>query len=466
MYHQTFCDINSINNTPKKVLVIKPRPPYQNIRADRLMCSEPLELEYLYTVLRDYDVTLLDGVKDGRSPVALARKWQPDIVLFTAYITDIENVINVSRKLKALKKAPLIFVGGVQAEVTPDFFDDIAIDGIFYHNQLAGIVSVLNNIQQNLDFTNIPGALFRKNGIIVKNPPSDIVASLPIADRVLFKENPSLYRYMHYQKCAVVKTAFGCPGKCSFCYCRLMNGGKYSTRNVDDVVAEIVGITEAETIFIVDDNFLVNRTRLLEFCEKLQVKGVKKQFIIYGTANFIANNADIMHKLRETGLRGVIVGFEFISDSALNDVVKSSSASDNDATVKICKNLNIELSALFIINPNWRPADFHALTAYLKKMQITFATFSVMTKFPYSITDLPENIKWWRYNLLHLHSEPEHMTRWQFYLWVFYLYLIPGMNIATLRRLIQQCGFMQAMRTLFISTVTGMEFLLKLFIWR
>ncbi|MEI6519840.1 MAG: radical SAM protein [bacterium] len=464
MYHQISSELNKAGSL--RILVVKPRPSYQNIRVDRLMRSEPLELEYLYTILQGYDVALLDGVTSRKSPVKLAHKLQPDVVLFTGYITDINAIFHAARQLKMFTKPPLIFVGGVQAEVTPEFFNDPAIDGVFYHNQLSGIASVLNNIQQKVDYTNTSGALFRIDNILVKNPPEDKTAELPVPKRIFFEQNPSRFRYMHYQKCAVVKTAYGCPGKCSFCYCRLMNGGKYTARNIDEVIDEIADITKSETIFIIDDNFLINRARLLEFCEKWQAKSIKKQFIIYGTANFIANNPDIMAKLRDIGLRNVIVGFEFINDSSLNDVAKAASAKDNDATVEICNRLNIDLTALFIADPRWKVADFKQLTAYLKKKQIIFATFSVMTKFPDNSVPLPADTRWWRYNLLHLQEEPENMTRWQFYRWIFYLYLIPGMNIATLRRLIHQCGFLQAVRILFISTITGIEFLCKLFIWR
>ncbi len=430
------------------------------------MCSEPLELEYLYTALPGYELLLHDGVASRSSPLALARHWQPDVVLFTAYITDVGTVIKLARQLKGLTKAPLIFVGGVQAEVTPKIFDDEAIDGVFYHNQLQGIAATLHHIQHSTDFTLTPGALFRRDGALQYNPPGGETMPLPIPKRVLFERNPSRYRYLHYRKCAVVKSSFGCPGQCSFCFCRQMNGGKYTVRDLDTVIAEIAGIEAAETIFIVDDNFLVNRARVLEFCDKLQASGINKQFIVYGTASFIADNPTIMARLREIGLRSVIVGFEFISDNALHEVAKSTSVANNDATVAICERLGIDLIALFIVDPQWHHADFRALAAYLQQKQLTFATFSVLTQFPDNSEVLPADTRWWRYNLLHLHAKPTHMSPDRFYCWLMYLYLLPGLNISSLRRMIRQCGFWQAMRTLLLSSITGVEQLGKLLLWR
>ena len=44
-----------------KILVCKPRLAIQTIRLNRFIRCEPLELEYLYTVLQHHDVYLLDA---------------------------------------------------------------------------------------------------------------------------------------------------------------------------------------------------------------------------------------------------------------------------------------------------------------------------------------------------------------------------------------------------------------------
>jgi len=62
------------NNNRLKILVCKPRLAIQTIRLNRFIRCEPLELEYLYTVLQHHDIYLLDGIVDRRDPVCLASK--------------------------------------------------------------------------------------------------------------------------------------------------------------------------------------------------------------------------------------------------------------------------------------------------------------------------------------------------------------------------------------------------------
>jgi radical SAM superfamily enzyme YgiQ (UPF0313 family) len=58
---------------------------------------------------------------------------------------------------------------------------------------------------------------------------------------------------------ALLKTAFGCPYSCNFCFCRKITGGKYIERDLGDVLNEIENISEKH-IYIVDDDFLFSRT--------------------------------------------------------------------------------------------------------------------------------------------------------------------------------------------------------------
>jgi radical SAM superfamily enzyme YgiQ (UPF0313 family) len=458
---------------PVRVLVVKPRPPLPLIRADRLLRCEPLELEYLATVLACHAVTLLDGVADRRSPVALARRLRPHVVLFTAYITDITTVLALAAQLKTLPEPPLVFVGGVHAEVLPQHFDDPAIDGVFVANQLAGIVEVIARVGRGEEFRGTAGAAFRRAGGLVSNPcPGEPVSALPIPVRSLFARHPAAYRYLHYRQCASVKTSFGCPGRCAFCFCRQMNGGRYTVRPLDEVLAEIEAIPEAETILFVDDNFLVDPARLAAFCEGIAARGVRKNFIAYGTAHFIARHPELLGRLRAAGLRGVIVGLEFTVDADLAAVGKAARGADNEATIDLCRALDIDLFALFIVDPRWRLAEFRALAGYLLRRRLAFATFATLTPFPGTALDdgatagrPPRAVAWWRYDLLRPHSATA-LPRGLYYLWLYLLYLLPGLNPATVRDLWRRCGLLETVRLVAQSAITGMEFLLKAFLWR
>ncbi|HWS00950.1 MAG TPA: hypothetical protein VN249_10070, partial [Prolixibacteraceae bacterium] len=215
-----------------------------------------------------------------------------------------------------------------------------------------------------------------------------------------------------------------------------------------------------------------SRKRMLEFCELIQERGIKKEFIAIGNAGFIVQNPDIMAKLRDSGVKAVMVGFEFVTDEELAAVEKGSSVHDNNRTIEICRELDIDLFALFIVNPAWRHTDFRRLADYIKKNKIPFALFSTLTIFPGTKLArlhpelLPDMSKSWRFDLLRLHQKPSHMSAMMYYLWLYYLYMIPGMQFASLRKFRQRYGVSGIIRHAVTSFFMGWEYLVKLMIWR
>jgi len=250
-----------------------------------------------------------------------------------------------------------------------------------------------------------------------------------------------------------------------------MNGGNYSARPIIDVVDEIEEIS-VKNILILDDNFFTSRKRLEEFCELIQKRNIKKEFIAIGNAHFIVRNPDIMVKLRDAGIKAVMVGFEYVTDLELAAVDKDSSVNDNNKTIEICRDLDIDLFALFIVNPDWRHTDFRKLAGYIIKNKIPFALFSTLTVFPgtklarLKPEQSPDMSESWRFDLLRLHQKPGHMSVIMYYLWLFYLYMIPGMQFASIQKIRKRYGLTGIIRHSVTGFFMGWEYLIKLLIWR
>jgi hypothetical protein len=140
--------------------------------------------------------------------------------------------------------------------------------------------------------------------------------------------------------------------------------------------------------------------------------------------------------------------------------------------VEICRELDMELFALFIVDPDWTPDQFRALAGYVRSRALTFATFSTFTVYPG--TDAaqqrsqaePTSPEWWRYDLLRLHQRPRHLSRLRYYAWMMYLYMLPSFTSAGRRALRRRYGGWGLVRAAYHSWVVGIEFLLKLALWR
>lgn len=461
-------------STPLRVLAYKPCPEPQTIRMERLITCEPLELEYLATVLEGHEIFLLDGMVDSADPVRAARTLGAQVVLVTAFITNIDRVLRMAQQLRQLPEPPRLFIGGPHAEVVPEHFFADGVDGVFFADQLRGVARTVDRIAEGEAFDDVPGGAFPGADGWTRNPapPAD-PADLPIPRRVLFDDDPERYYYLYYRRCASVKTAFGCNERCSFCFCTKMHDGGYGPRPMESVLDEIEGITE-RNIFILDDNFLSSAARVREFCDGLRERALAEahEYIVYGGAGFVTHHEELLPELRAVGVTGLIVGFESIRDDELKDMRKSTRRADNDRCVELCREHDIELFALFIVQLDWTSADFRALARYVREQGIVFATFATATVFPGTELDTappatgPGAGGWWRYDLLRLHDEPDHMGRMRFYLWLLYLYMVPSFTAAGRRTMLRRFGFRGLVSASLKSWLVGIEFLVKLVLWR
>jgi radical SAM superfamily enzyme YgiQ (UPF0313 family) len=180
---------------------------------------------------------------------------------------------------------------------------------------------------------------------------------------------------------ASMRTSKGCPYRCSFCALWKVAGGRYLKRAPEKVVEELATIDE-EFVFFADDESLVDGARMERLAQQLKGAGLRKRYFLYGRSDTIAGNPGLLEVWREVGLERVFVGLEFFRDEDLAYIRKGSTTKDNKRAVRVLQDLDIEVYASFIVRPEFTRADFAALRAYCRELDLTFATFAVLTPLP------------------------------------------------------------------------------------
>ena len=250
-----------------KILLVRPMPPKETIGLKHIMICEPLELEYLASNIdKACDVEILDMIIEKKPLKYFIEKYNPDIVGLTGYITHVKVIKDYAKEIKELDKDIKVVAGGVHAEVVPKDFASPYIDYIIESDPVATFNRIIdvakedinqrknNNIDNSyINDIHIQGTY--KEGF--KNPK---VNTWPKnhPDRAKTTRYRDKYYYMFHNPCALMKTSYGCPYSCSFCFCKEITDGKYYARPVDNVIDELKTIPERE-IYIVDDDYLFSR---------------------------------------------------------------------------------------------------------------------------------------------------------------------------------------------------------------
>ncbi len=405
-----------------KVLLIKP----ETVGIFALTAQvdhEPLEMEYLYTVIKflGHEAVIYDRRHDLTSLKKKLRKVKPDVVCMTGYITQEPLIKKLTKAVKRYDSKIRVVLGGSHVEINYRNFYDSDADYLYHLSGLknfALLMLYLSGEKKDLPIEDIKGICYRKDGEWIFNDKEvESPADLPVPDRSYLYANLKRYGYLKFRPLALVKNSYSCPNACTFCYCTNRNGGAYRCRNVEHLVEEIASL-DVPNVHITDDNFLVSREYLQEFIRLIKEKNIQKKLLIYGRADFIAENEDIMKELAEIGLSLVMVGLEATDDKELDSYNKHATVWHNEECVRILSENNIICAGLFIVHQDMDKKDFKDLYKWIASRPI-IPTVSVFTPMQgaanykeYEKNLVSKDIR--KQDLFHCILKPKHMSVFAF----------------------------------------------------
>lgn len=447
-----------------KVLLIRPDPPKETIGLKHVMICEPLELEYLVSNVPEYikdkvDLRIYDMILEKKSYKRILVDEEPNLIVYTGYITHIGIIKDMAEFAKQIIPGVVTGVGGVHAEVVPEDFNSPFIDIIYDKNSIDAFNETLI-------------------GLLVRRSIEEIKANIgliPVRNKALIHPNRKSveqyrksYYYMFHNPCALIKTSYGCPYNCSFCFCKEITGGKYIVRDIEDVLVELKSIEEEE-IYIVDDDFLYDGGRIYSFIQALKEYGINKKYLIYGRADFIAENPELLKSFKEVGLQAVIVGIESLRENDLKDYRKGTSKDINEKAIEILRDLDIDLYATLIIPMDFTKSDFKDLRKWLRNQKVRFVNLQPLTPMPG--TEIFEEYRphlivrredYGKWDMAHVVLNPDHMTIRSFYYQILLSYYRVVMRPKNIRAMIEKYGIKECFKMFIGSSFVSWQYLKKI----
>jgi anaerobic magnesium-protoporphyrin IX monomethyl ester cyclase len=280
-----------------------------------------------------------------------------DAVLTGGIQVHLKCVKEVVDTVKQHDPSILTIAGGPMVTSHPEFVVDyLGVDyGILGEGEEVTF-NLLNAIQNGEDVSGILGIAYKKDGKYIKTPEAPRIEdldALPLPDYEGFEYDYYLDNFEYEDQKVVlqgqprksyVTGSRDCPAKCTFCF-RTM-GGDYVTRSVDNVIEEIKYLQErfdVNQIELNDEIFSVNKSRVYEFCDKIEK--LKIPWSAQIRVNMI--NEKLIRRMKEAGCSQISYGLE----SASRDVLKSM---QKGVRVEQIENaLEVTRDAKITIQGNW-----------------------------------------------------------------------------------------------------------------
>lgn len=341
---------------------------------------EPLELEYLKAVIDDMNQSLKVDKSEAHildlecviiDDLFCKEKVIGDVVVLNGYNTARDQMILEAKQLKKAAPETIVIGSGVDVQVNWKLYESGDFDYLIASNKLS-------------DFKNLIEQLISQKpnrDAAMRIIHSDKLISFEIVkpSRAYFEQIKHQTRYLLYDNVALVKRAHSCPYGCEFCFCTKLNQGHYVSRSFESLRLEMESIN-ADYFWVVDDVFIHTREEAMSFIETFI--GTSFKIIVYLRADFIVNHADLMGTLKNTGITQVIVGFESIKASVLENYKKGYTPDINTKAIAVLNSAGMAFTALFILDIDAELHDFKALKTYIKKEKISDYTFSIFTPLP------------------------------------------------------------------------------------
>lgn len=372
-----------------KVLLARPRVPDNSIGLHNFMICDPIELEVVAAgVPARHEVMIFDGILDSsRRFDEILKEWRPDVVGFTTYINGVDIISGYAARVKAANPKTLTVVGGVHVSRNQDDFYRHANFDVLIRGE--GVLT-FGKMLEAYEVGGL-GALHYVQGCHVRvapdafsettTPPYPHPDQVPFARRELVQHHWHRYKYLYHNPCHLLKTAWGCPYTCSFCYCWQATEGHYSFRSPQAFVDEVEQMW-ASGIYIVDDDFFLHPKRMMRIHEELTRRNIKKSYFAYGRADFIVKHPDIVKAWGDIGLEAVVVGVESFDDADLDYFEKGNSADIYEEAFSILREARVDPYASFILNPNWDLGHFERMQNYIYKNKLYYVILQPLMPLP------------------------------------------------------------------------------------
>lgn len=368
-----------INSSPKNALKI-----FQPF----LPIAVPIGLGCLAAVLQEAGLkaTYLDEQVEedmlGAVEKALVYHRPPYIFGFSVLTAAMKAAVELSRTLKERYPDSVVVFGGVHPSAVPDEVlghgqVDLVVRGEGEHV----ILELYRRIKVGREVFDLPGLSFRKDGQAVHNPlPRDIVdiASLPSFPYHIFTNQ----RY----DLGFLVTSRGCPYNCIFCSNRVTTGKRYRFISNDLVMAQLEMLYEkhGQTFFMfLDDNFLVDKTRLYDLMDRIKARGWHK--VLRFSCQGRGDNVDrpLLEAMYQAGFKSIFFGIETASERLMKTIKKGETVEEVIQAARMAKEVGFFVSATFIFAlPTETHQDRMDAVRLAKKLQLDQVRFNNATPYP------------------------------------------------------------------------------------
>jgi len=356
--------------------------------------APPLGLCYLAAMVRKagHSVQIMDAPAlnmDLSQTVREVGNAQAALIGITATTASIIRASELARGLRASGLRSPILIGGAHVSALPEQtlrefpeFDLGAINEGEY-----SLVEVIEAFKSGSSYHDISGIVFRDRDEIIVTPARPLIENLDELPFPAWDLIPDLAKYYkpaphsYYQlPSSSLMTSRGCNGTCTFC-ARPFMGERYRSNSPDYTLAMVDHLVRRygiRDIMFYDDNFLLDRGRVLQICDALQSRDYRISWSCLARTDLTPK--DFYETIHRAGCWQIAYGIESGDQEILNNLKKHVKIDRVAQMIQQANKAGITTRGYFMIGcPGETPATIEKTIDFmrdsnLKEFHVTFCT--------------------------------------------------------------------------------------------
>jgi len=377
----------------------------------------PLGLGYLMTIAnkKQYSYEFYD--EDHHSKFLplddVIQQFRPELYAVTFMTPQYYEAFKAIKRFKELTPQAKIIVGGPHPSALPeDTLKEIKdIDFLCKGEGEKTFEDFLDFLKNKKSLNDIDGLYYHEKGQIFSNRLRELMSKEELEEyRVdwnkILEYGPYKQKLVYTDKierALSVITTRGCPFQCTFCDEGNIWQRKARMRTIESVIDEIKWLHrnfKTNHFNILDDTFTLNKSRVIQFCNKITPLKIKFRI----TAKTTTIDKEMLQNLKEAGCQVVAFGVESGDENVLRLMKKKQTIADIKHAFKLTHEVGISSYALCMVGNIGEDMNAVKKTAKLiKEIKPDFFSCSIMTPYPGS-----ENYKICKKNGWILHYNWEH----------------------------------------------------------
>jgi len=299
-----------------------------------------LGLGYLAAVLENngHTVNILDCAKtrmNHRTYRDYLVDEKPDVVGIQMYTCDFSSTKECVDMAKHVNSGIVTIAGGPHPSGDPEGAMKIRnLDYAFSGEAELGLPRLLQYIESpdQIEINAVEGLIHRCDGKIkinkrgcIENPDDipfpcwDLIdpTTYPVAPHGTFSKSLPI---------APIITSRGCPFTCTYCGAHVNTGRNFRMRSIDNVIEEIKHLQKTYGIrefHIEDDNFTLNKSRVMAFCNKLEEENIAIDWACTNGVRLDTLDAALLRHMEKAGCYSFSVGVESGSSRMIADMKRN-----------------------------------------------------------------------------------------------------------------------------------------------